>query len=151
MGAADFTTIATGKTVGEAFNKARRDAQYEFGHGGYTGTIAEKGDFIEIPVPKGTTAERLVAKASEASWAWEQARWNEGYKPTAKERAAVRYLIDKLGERTYQRFMEAAHGDKWGPAAALQITGAAAVKWKERLGRKGTHDKVWIFTGYASS
>jgi hypothetical protein len=148
MGACDFTAYATGKTVGEAFDKARRDAQYEYGHGGYTGSIAEKDGYIEIPVPKGTTAERLVAKAAEASWAWES---GEDYKPTAKERAAIKYLTDKLGQRTYERFMEAAHGDKWGPAAALQIAGAAAVKLKERLGRKGTHDKVFIFTGYASS
>ena len=151
MGADHFTDYATGKTVGEAFDKARRDAQYEYGHGGYTGSIAEKSGYIEIPVPKGTIAERLVAKGYEAASAWESAKWNDGYKPTAKERAAVKYLTDKLGERTYERFMEAAHGDKWGPAAALQITGAAAVKLKERLGRKGTHDKVFILTGYASS
>lgn len=151
MGADHFTDIATGKTVSDAFNKARRDAAYEYGHGGYTGSIAEKGDYSLITVPKGTTAERLIEKGHAAAWAWEQARYNEGYKPKAAEKAAWKYLVAKLGERTADAFMELAHGDKWGPALALEITGARAVEIKARSGRKGTHDKVFIFTGYASS
>lgn len=46
MGAELFFTSANGKTAKEAFNTATEDAQYESGHGGYTGTIAEKNDFI---------------------------------------------------------------------------------------------------------
>lgn len=48
MGACDFTDYATGKTADEAFSACVKDAQYEFGHGGYSGTIAEKGSFIRI-------------------------------------------------------------------------------------------------------
>lgn len=151
MGADHFTTIALGKTVSEAFSKAQRDAAYEYGHGGYTGTIAEKDGFVTITVPKGTTAEKLIAKGHEAAWAWEQAKYREGYKPKATERAAWKYLVAKLGEYDAERFMELAHGDKWGPALALEVTGARAVEIKARSGRKGTHDKVFIFTGYASS
>lgn len=57
MGACDFRTRASGATAREAFNTAREDAQYENGHAGYTGTIAEKGSFKEIAVPAGKDPE----------------------------------------------------------------------------------------------
>jgi hypothetical protein len=51
MGAEYFTHRATGKTADEAFKKATEQARYDHGHRGYTGTIAEKDDFIMIPLP----------------------------------------------------------------------------------------------------
>ena len=44
MGATEFFTTSSGKTAQEAFRSAVEEAQYEYGHGGYTGTIAEKSD-----------------------------------------------------------------------------------------------------------
>lgn len=35
MGACDFYDIAEGKTMEEAFGKAHRQAQYDYGHAGY--------------------------------------------------------------------------------------------------------------------
>jgi len=49
MGAQEFECIGHGNTAQEAFNNAVQDAQYEYGHGGYTGTIAEKSSFKQIP------------------------------------------------------------------------------------------------------
>jgi hypothetical protein len=51
MGANTFEDYAWGKTPQEAFQSAVEDAQHECGHGGYTGTIAEKHDFTMIEVP----------------------------------------------------------------------------------------------------
>lgn len=48
MGADTFTTRATGKTAGEAFRFAVEDARHEHGHGGYSGTLAEKHEFVLI-------------------------------------------------------------------------------------------------------
>lgn len=45
MGATEFFTSAAGATVAEAFSSAVSSAEYESGHGGYTGTIAEKSDY----------------------------------------------------------------------------------------------------------
>jgi len=45
MGAANFYCTSSGPTVQEAFTDAVREAQWEYGHGGYTGTIAEKSSF----------------------------------------------------------------------------------------------------------
>lgn len=52
MGANQFQVTVQGKTAKEAFKKAREEAEYEYGHGGYTGTIAEKSDFLMITCPK---------------------------------------------------------------------------------------------------
>jgi hypothetical protein len=151
MGAYDFTTTALGKTADAAFDRAVRDAQYEYGHGGYTGSIAEKHSFIVAPTPKGTSADRLLAKTYDAHVALEaEAGGQYAPKATAAQRKALAYLRDKLG-RIADRWIEAAEGDKWGPAAAIEVTGKRAAEIKAREGRKGTHDKVWIFTGYASS
>lgn len=51
MGACEFWATATGATPEEAFQKARDRALHEYGHNGYTGTIAEKNSFIELSVP----------------------------------------------------------------------------------------------------
>lgn len=48
MGAETFFVEASGKTAEMAFSKAVEEARYDFGHRGYTGTIAEKGDFVMI-------------------------------------------------------------------------------------------------------
>ena len=48
MGGNTFQTQANGATADEAFNNAVKRAQYEYGHGGYSGTIAEKTDFVMI-------------------------------------------------------------------------------------------------------
>lgn len=55
MGAVNFSTYAKGKTAREAFESAREEAQYLYGHGGYTGTIAEKSRFVMIDLPAGKT------------------------------------------------------------------------------------------------
>ena len=45
MGAARFEVFVKGTSAREAFDEAVRRAQYEHGHGGYTGTIAEKRSY----------------------------------------------------------------------------------------------------------
>ncbi len=48
MGAEVFSSTARGKTATEAFNAAVDEAHYEYGHRGYTGSIAEKGSFVMV-------------------------------------------------------------------------------------------------------
>jgi len=64
MGGTTFKMVAKGKTAQGAFDRAVMAAQREHGHGGYTGTIAEKGHFVMIqPDPgktAGETADRLM-------------------------------------------------------------------------------------------
>ncbi|MFI9228599.1 hypothetical protein [Streptomyces rimosus] len=44
MGSATFYTTASGPTLEAAFEQARQEAAFEYGRGGYTGTIAEKDE-----------------------------------------------------------------------------------------------------------
>lgn len=53
MGAENFTNIAEGKTPEAAFLTAKEEAFYDHGHSGYTGTIAEKDEFVMIDLPAG--------------------------------------------------------------------------------------------------
>ena len=53
MGANTFSQIGRGATAKLAFRSAVDEAAYEHGHGGYTGTLAEKFEFVEIDLPAG--------------------------------------------------------------------------------------------------
>ncbi len=62
MGAQEFTQKAKGKTAKDAFHAAREQAYYDYGHAGYTGSIAEKSEFVEIPVPTGQEAIQFASQ-----------------------------------------------------------------------------------------
>lgn len=64
MGACDFISLSKGKTPTEAFISAVEYAQYEHGHGGYTGTIAEKHEFKLVPT-NGRSRKELVEAAQD--------------------------------------------------------------------------------------
>ena len=53
MGAESFITYARGDTAEEAFRAAVSEAQWDYGHSGYSGTIAEKDGFVMIALPTG--------------------------------------------------------------------------------------------------
>ena len=71
MGAVTFERLAFGTTAEEAFSKAVEDARHMNGHGGYTGTIAEKDTFEVIPKrehkgrQKRTVARELIEEGDE--------------------------------------------------------------------------------------
>ena len=58
MGAQDFMVVCAGDTAKLAFDEAVGEARYLHGHGGYTGTIAEKGSFV----PVGSAADEEEAR-----------------------------------------------------------------------------------------
>jgi len=174
MGAADFTTIAVGKTPGLAFNAAIEDALYDYGHAGYTGTIAEKGGdgFVMFAIKPRTNPLDVRSKLWDAQVAlsYEQDPTSEYVrKPKAAERNALSWLRERVSLAPVKRenrygsdfgyssrprdaaasLIEAADA-KWGACACIEITGARAAKIKAERGRKGTHDKVFLFFGTAS-
>lgn len=70
MGAETFFETAYGKDAKEAFASAVEEAAYEYGHGGYTGSLAEKSSFTVIPFDSGNLditpeeyAELLIEKS----------------------------------------------------------------------------------------
>lgn len=57
MGAETFFHKTSGSSINDAFRKAVEEAHYDFGHRGYTGSIAEKDSFVKIALPDGKDAE----------------------------------------------------------------------------------------------
>lgn len=67
MGGCTFFTQVRGDTAQKAFNSAVQDACFEHGNGGYTGTIAEKSEFVLIEVPEGTDPHSFAHELIEES------------------------------------------------------------------------------------
>lgn len=95
MGGCDFQTSRYGKTAKEAFASAVADARYESGHGGYTGTIAEKPGFVLIDLPAGAAPRDAIgwiadpAGAPEERRAW-ATRWARQYEDKWGDACCVR-------------------------------------------------------------
>ena len=51
MGAEWFYETGYGASAKEVFDALVKDARYEHGHGGYSGTIADKTEFKTVPLP----------------------------------------------------------------------------------------------------
>jgi len=155
MGASYFVTYGHGKDVGSAFEQARNEALYWEGHGGYTGTIAEVHSCVLFTRVHGcrTSPESLMDAALDAEvyqiYDYETNSMVTP-KPTTEQRKARDKIVRAFGERDADRFMEAVTGSKWEPCAAIEITGKAATAYKGKKGLKGTHNKVFLFAGFAS-
>ena len=123
MGAESFQVNAIGKTAQEAFRSAVDQAAYEYGHAGYTGTIAEKSEFVMSTdsladvLKLAECKEKLAASVAKAMLA----------DATAQYRAEA--IADVLFSINDDRI-----NDKWGPAGCIEI--------------KPEH---YLFFGYASS
>lgn len=105
MGAAEFRNTGRGKTVGEAFSSVRDEALYMHGHGGYSGTIAEKGDFVLFPIPEGMTAATFIAAVERVDFPLP----GPVATPLTPEQA-------RIVKRAYEVW-----NDKWGAACAIEV------------------------------
>jgi hypothetical protein len=75
MGANEFTCRATGKTANDAFAAAKEEARYESGHGGYSGTVAEKSSFKMAHLRAGETPSQAVDRYLEDGDSFVQDKW----------------------------------------------------------------------------
>tara|TARA_R100001244_G_scaffold8436_2_gene10611 strand:- start:1353 stop:1724 length:372 start_codon:yes stop_codon:yes gene_type:complete len=123
MGASEFINVAEGKTADAAFKKLVEQAQWEHGHAGYSGTIAEKRSIAEFSRPKGMRRATVI----EAVRALRRIMHDDDGDPKT---APVQAKYPKLPIGA----MFEVYDDKWGPALAIQL-------------RKGEY----LFAGFASS
>ena len=93
MGAEVFATTAEGETAEKAFANAVKQAQHDFGHSGYSGSIAEKTSFTVIRL------ERLSKAAPEF--------------PTVGQANTYADQLIEGGDKRVE--------DKWGPAGCIQL------------------------------
>lgn len=68
MGAEFFKVVAKGDTAKEAFDAAVKQAEHDQGYGGYTGTIAEKTEFVMIEDVPGFNKDRPVMSTVADLW-----------------------------------------------------------------------------------
>lgn len=173
MGAATFSTYGFGANVGEAFHRAQEYAAWEHGHGGYTGTIAEKPSAVLVQLPPRVTAHKFLAWLN----AFEDASYLDEHREdlkrlttqraapghAARKRAFVSSLKQTIreAERAMQKIpaqhralverYAPTYNDKWGPCLAFELTGAEAKRaraWSNQSWKRG--DKAYLFAGWAS-
>jgi hypothetical protein len=135
MGAAQFGNLGIGKDAKDAFSKLVQSARYEHGHGGYSGTIAEKHSFELITPPSG------IAALDFARWALDSDPYGssglaQGVPP---EHGAAVLRAAKFAD------------NKYGPAVAVEIKGdeLAALRAK-RPSQFPEGSRVFYFFGWAS-
>jgi hypothetical protein len=129
MGAQTFEDRAQGKTAKEAFSAAQEQAYWEHGHGGYTGTIAEKPGFVLATGRKaGETAQAFLDRLNVSP------PQQEPGEPWRAYDERCRRFVNTLGDRSLDRD-QMVYDDKWGPALCV----------------KGDEPDEWIFCGWASS
>ena len=154
MGACEFEELSHGKTADEAFSRAVDQAQYEYGHGGYTGTIAEKGEFTVFDLPPRVMAGKVIAALRMATLHVQFTRdpdciqhWDRTTVNRAKR--DWDWLVSKFGPQV-TREMVRLYDDKWGPAVGFQVTGKIADRYRLYHSMK-RGERVFVFCGWASS
>lgn len=138
MGAEQFSNIALGRNPKIAFDKAVEDAQWNYGHAGCTGTIAEKPGYVLAGKVSSRHVDRL------------ESYFDRHLYGTGDIHGPAQGRIPERMRDVIAKFSDT-YDDKWGPAVCFEVTGTRAVEIKKRAGRAGTMDKVWIFMGWASS
>lgn len=148
MGAVNFREVLVGKDLTTEYYRAVEQAAWEYGHGGYTGTIAEKGGFVDLgPLPARMTVDRLEALI------WKAKEWHQAVEDHRNGWSKHKPGQNPVPEqwRTFVTKAAGIYDDKWGPTLVVELTGTAASKVKARVGRAGTRDRVWVAMGMASS
>ena len=75
MGADEFYVKQSAKTADAAFSILVEKAQHEDGHGGYTGTIAEKSDFRMVEPLAGETPRACAQRCADDDRHWSGDKW----------------------------------------------------------------------------
>ena len=136
MGACNFSVLAVGQDARQAFYRAVADAQWEYGHGGYTGTIAEKGDYVVLKPPKDMDPV-LFAQMVQSYWPGRpKSEWcPEGEPESCGYNGELAEKWNELSDTDKNAVREAyqATEDKWGPAGCIYLG-----------------NEEWQFFGYAS-
>lgn len=134
MGANQFMDVGVGKTVAEAFSEAVRQAAYDHGHSGYTGTIAEKPGYVLIPRPARVAARTVLETLQEVydaeALAEGRYKW-EGWKPNPRAEKAWKKLVEWYGKTdalSYARLFDS----KWDECIAVEASPSEVADYKKR-------------------
>ena len=110
MGASEYKRVGKGKTAKAAFDRLVEKAQWEHGHGGYSGTIAEKHSMVEFQRPKGMRRATVIQLISDLGRIGFD---DDGNAETATVQAKYPKLpIAKMFE---------VYDDKWGASLGIEL------------------------------
>lgn len=155
MGATDFMDIGQGKTASEAFRNAHDNATWEHGHGGYTGTVAEKGGFVLLTRPPRVSARKVVDTIGLAVLHDANIHYSshtpkrEVDKMRREHKKAYDQVVAWYGAQAESIIRQ--YDDKWGHALAIEADPTHTKSLRGRYGEKpkrGT--KYFMFFGLAS-
>ena len=135
MGANDFSDIVCGRNADEAFRKAVDQAAWDFGHAGYTGTLAEKYEFTEFRIPPALDTDPYIL----CEWATNSYNGVPDAAPTE---------LHDLIQRMYK-----GSNDKWGPAGCFRLNPPMLARMKDMawVGKPAEGENAYMFFGWASS
>ncbi|MBD3262054.1 MAG: hypothetical protein GF334_10390 [Candidatus Altiarchaeales archaeon] len=154
MGADTFFVRVKGKTARDAFREAVEDARHWSGHGGYTGTIAEKSDYVMITPNTARLQEHFKAelrverqrlrelrKSTHIHNQWNIELCEKRIKDLAPKARRKRHTPDEVANALID-MDDRRICDKWGPAGCIDLTPKLTGKRKP---------KKFLFFGWASS
>ena len=174
MGANWDDGVSVGKTAGKAFSRLTRDAAWEHGHGGYSGTMAEKCDFVMAgTLPARVTFQDFLtamwrAGEMERNGYWVErvydnvtyAGFGQGGRPFTRRECVKtierrkdplpKSMQNPAGRKAPKVFLNA-DADKWGPAAGIELNKKETkeVKGNTHKGKQGLH--AYGFGGLCSA
>lgn len=122
MGAKLFGVTEQNDTVDGAFTAAVERALRDHGYDGYTGTIAEKSDYVLFDLPEGVTSNDVLDALNDYRVG------KDGFIVNEPSDSLISLLGSSLATRLYK-----VYDDKWGPAVAIKVD-----------------DSTWLFCGWAS-
>lgn len=153
MGAVTFFVRIKGKTARDAFREAVEDARHWSGHGGYTGTIGEKSDYVMITPNLARLQEHFKKELKEArntlkqlkkqkeAPAWGIEVLERRIKDLASKARRKKHTADEVANALID-MDDRRICDKWGPAGCIDLTPKLTGKRKP---------KEFLFFGWASS
>jgi hypothetical protein len=143
MGATNFERYAFGKTIQEAYNEAREEAEYVTGIvDGTSGDLNSKPGFMEVSIPKGISAtkyQRWIETVDEAQ---------NGYGITPKQKEK---LLGSIPAQYRDRVINYAkyYTDTEARALAMKLKGKRAQEFRKGAGYTGKKGEVYLFFGWA--
>ena len=132
MGACDFTVFGKGTSHEKVFMALVEQSQFDYGHAGYTGTIAEKMGYVLIkdtPEQVSVRLMSLIPNVEKAHPKLISRLLSPNRKVSAHGMAEALIVLE-----------DTRIDDKWGPAGCIEVTPP-----------QGKDPGEYLFFGWASS
>ena len=133
MGAHNLSDSAVGKTMREAYDRAVSDAEHEYGHNAYNGTISTTSGFVD----KTKELEKLIARKREGV-----------YQTIVKEGEGWNVTFTKV-EKNFKDMTD----DEWRSKCVNDWEEKAwdnTCKWEEVWGARVPNEGCYVFAGWAA-